>query len=83
MFATGENVGLAEWIIDATCLVDSRPRTNQSRNVKGGSLFQVMVSFRPRPYIQNTPIKELKVKPFKQVLWLVLGRGSLYDSSLV
>ena len=38
------------------------------------------------PYVhtkQNKPIKELNVSLFKLVLWLVLGRGSLYDSSLV
>ena len=66
---------------------DPRPSTNQSTSLKSGSLFLVMVSVRPyiRMYVQNkTKQTDQTVKPlFKLVIWLVLGRGSLYDSSLV
>ena len=55
MLATGENVGLAEWIIDDTCLVDPRSSTKQSTSLKSGSLFLVVVSVRTyvRTYVQN------------------------------
>ena len=86
VIATGGTEGLAEWIIDDTCLVDPRPSTNQSTSLKNGSLFLVMVSIRTyvRTYVRTKQNKPIKIKPlFKLVLWLVLGRGSLYDSSLV
>ena len=55
---------------------DPRPSTIQSRSLKSGSLFLVMVSVRP----YKTKHTDQRVKPFfKLVLWLVLGRGSLYD----
>ena len=68
-------------------IFDPRPSTNQSTSLKSGSLFLVMVSVCPcvcnvRTYKTKQP--DQRVKPlFKLVLWLVLGRGSLYDSSLV
>ena len=52
-------------------IVDPRPSTKQSTSLKSGSLFLMMVSVHNRS------------KSFKLVLWLVLGRGSLYDSCLV
>ena len=51
-----------------------------STSLKSGSLFLVMVSVHP----YKTKQTDQRVKPlFKLVLWLVLGRGSLYDSGLV
>ena len=62
------------------CFIDPRPSTNQSTSLKSGSLFLVMVSVRT----YKTKQTDQRVKPLcKLVLWLVLGRGSLYDSSLV
>ena len=71
---------------DCPYIIDPRPSTNQSIGLKRGSLFLVMVSVRPSipPYVYKTKQTDQRVKPFfKLVLWLVLGRGSLYDSSLV
>ena len=63
---------------------DSRPSTNQNTSLKSGSLFLVMVYVRPYIRTYKTKHTDQRVKPlFKLVLWLVLGRGSLYDSSLV
>ena len=60
---------------------DPSPSTNQSTSLKSGSLFLVMVSV--RTYVQNKTNRS-KINPlFKLVLWLVLGRGSLYDSVLL
>ena len=56
------------------------PRTS----LKSGSLFLVMVSVRSfvRKYVRKKHTDHW-VKPFFKIgLWLVLGRGSLYDSSL-
>ena len=70
---------------------DPRSSTNQSTSLKNGSLFLVMVSIHTsiRMYVcivltYKTKQTDQRVKTlFKLVLWLVLGRGSLYDSSLV
>ena len=61
--------------------MDPRLSTNQSTSLKSGSLYLVMVSVL-RPSVR-TKRNEQRIKPiFKLVLWLVIGRGSLYDSSL-
>ena len=78
-----ENINGAEvtvHIYAAVPFIDPRPSTNQSTSLKSVSLFLLMVSVRP----SKTKQTDQRVKPlFKLVLRLVLGRGSLYDSSLV
>ena len=61
--------------------IDPRSSTNKSKSLKSDISGDGV-----RPYIRTYKTKQTdqRVKPFfKLVLWLVLGRGSLHDSSLV
>ena len=64
-FTNGVTVGLVEWIIDDTCLIDPRPSTNQSTSLK---VIHLIFIVSVRTY--KTKQTDQRVKPlFKLVLW--------------